>query len=239
MDTEALAELGLSQGEVKVYISLLELGEVKVGAIIEKSAMASSAVHNALNILIEKGLISYIKRGKIKFYQAIKPKQLLDFIQLKKEKLQAIIPQLEARQSFKEENQDAEIFEGSKGIISLLNLIIEDMHKGDRYLYFSLDIAQFNKEIQDFFSRYDAKRKEKGIVVLGLSNKKIKEFMKERYYINMRFTDIPIPEGIAICKDKVAIFSWGEKPIGYLITSKQISEMYTRLFDNIWKLAKK
>ena len=113
------------------------------------------------------------------------------------------------------------------------------MHKGDRYLYFSLDIAQFNKEIQDFFSRYDAKRKEKGIVVLGLSNKKIKEFMKERYYINMRFTDIPIPEGIAICKDKVAIFSWGEKPIGYLITSKQISEMYTRLFDNIWKLAKK
>lgn len=239
MDTEALAELGLSQGEVKVYISLLELGEVKVGAIIEKSAMASSAVHNALNILIEKGLISYIKRGKIKFYQAIKPKQLLDFIQLKKEKLQAIIHQLEARQSFKEENQDAEIFEGSKGIISLLNLIIEDMHKGDRYLYFSLDIAQFNKEIQDFFSRYDAKRKEKGIVVLGLSNKKIKEFMKERYYINMRFTDIPIPEGIAICKDKVAIFSWGEKPIGYLITSKQISEMYTRLFDNIWKLAKK
>ena len=112
MDTEALAELGLSQGEVKVYISLLELGEVKVGAIIEKSAMASSAVHNALNILIEKGLISYIKRGKIKFYQAIKPKQLLDFIQLKKEKLQAIIHQLEARQSFKEENQDAEIFEG-------------------------------------------------------------------------------------------------------------------------------
>jgi HTH-type transcriptional regulator, sugar sensing transcriptional regulator len=238
METEALEELGLSQGEVKTYLSLLELGEVKVGAIIENSRMASSAVHNSLNILIEKGLASYIKKGKIKFYKAVKPKQLLDFIELKKEKLQAIIPELEAKQTTSKQKQEAEIFEGSKGIISMLNDLIEDGKKGDKYLYFSLNVDQYNEEIQEFFSRHDMKRKEKELTVLGLGAKKVKQFMGKRRYINMKFTNMPIPEGIAICNDKVAIFSWEEKPVGYLIKSKQVSEMYTKLFENLWKIAK-
>ena len=65
MDTTTFENLGLSQGEIKIYLTLLELGSTKVGLIIEKSNMASSAVHNSLNALLDKGFISYIKKGKI------------------------------------------------------------------------------------------------------------------------------------------------------------------------------
>ena len=54
MDTSLLEDIGLSKGEIKVYLTLLNLGNTKVGYIIEKSGMASSAVHNAINTLIEK-----------------------------------------------------------------------------------------------------------------------------------------------------------------------------------------
>ena len=75
MDISILEDLGLNKGEIKIYLTLLELGTTKVGQIIEKSRMASSAVHNSLNALIDKGLISYIKRSKIKYYQAVPAKQ--------------------------------------------------------------------------------------------------------------------------------------------------------------------
>ena len=86
MDISILEELGLSKGEAKLYLTLLQIGESKVGGIIGKSNMASSAVHNSVNSLINKGIVSYIKKGKIKFYQAVPPKQLIEFIEGKKKR---------------------------------------------------------------------------------------------------------------------------------------------------------
>jgi len=98
MDISILEDLGLSKGEIKVYLSLLEQGSTKVGSLIEKTRMASSAVHNSLNTLVDKGLVSYIKRGKIRFYKAVPPKQLISFVEDKKRKLQTILPELEKKQ---------------------------------------------------------------------------------------------------------------------------------------------
>ncbi len=234
MDTAILEEIGLSKGEVSVYFSLLRLGETKVGNIIEKSGMASSAVHNSVNTLIEKGLVSYIKKGKIKFYQAIPPKQILGFIEDKKKKFLKILPELELQQKKAEEKQDAEIFESTKGIISMLNILIEDTRRGDEYLFFAINVKEINEEIQEFFEMYDAKRKARGLIVNGLSSKDLKKLFIKRKILKMKYVDFPIPSNISICKDRIAFFSWGEKPVGYLIKSKQIAEMYKKYFKDVW-----
>src|SRR3989338_5230315 len=155
MDTSILENFGLSKGEINVYFTLLELGTNKVGRVIEKSGMASSAVHNSVNALIDKGLVSYIKKGKIKYYQAVPPKQLIEFIDDKKKKLQQILPELELKQKLAEERQEAEIFEGTKGIITMLNLLIENTKKGDEYLFFPINVREHNEEIQKFLLNYD------------------------------------------------------------------------------------
>lgn len=239
MEISALEGIGLSQGEIKIYIALLELGKTKVGRIIEKSGMASSAVHNSLNSLLEKGFVSYIKRDKIKVYQAVPPKHIIGFLEEKKKKIQEIIPELEFRRKKSEEKQGAEIFEGTKGIISMLNLLIEDAKKGDEYLFFSVNVEQKNEEIQEFFSQYDVKRKERGLRIKGLAPKELKKLFVKRKVLIMKYTNFPTPSNISICKDKTAIFSWEEKPVGYLIKSKQIANMYKKYFNEIWKLAKK
>lgn len=235
MDNKILEEIGLSKGEISVYLSLLKLGETKVGNIIEKSGMASSAVHNSVNTLIEKGLVSYIKKGKIKFYQAVPPKQILGFIGDKKKEFLKLLPELEKQQSLAKEKQDAEIFEGTKGIISMLNILIEDTKKGDEYLFFPLDVKEMNEEIQEFFQMYDAKRKAKGLIIKGLAPKNMKKLFVKRKTLRMRYVDFPIPSNISVCKNRIAFFSWGEKPVGYLIKSRQIAEMYKEFFNKIWK----
>ena len=236
MDISVLEDLGLSKGEIKAYITLLGLGETKIGGIIEKSRMASSAVHNSVHGLTNKGLVSYIKKGKIKFYKAVPPKQLVSFIEDKKKRVLEILPELEMRQKKQEEKQEAEIFEGLKGVTSMLNIMIEDAKKGDEYLFFVVNVKdkEKNEEIQEFFTHYDLKREEKGLSVKGLVPKYMKGIFRGRKSMKTKYPDFLIPSNIAICKNKVVLISWEEKPVGYLITSKQIANIYREFFYEIW-----
>ncbi len=235
MDTTLLEDLGLSKGEIKTYLALLELGASKVGKIIKKSGLASSAVHNALHALLEKGLASFIKKGKIKYYRAAPPKQIVDFIDERKEKIMTLLPELELKQKFAEERQDAEIFSGTKGVMTLLNQLIEGSQKGDDYLFFATALSEKNEEIQKFFHRFDLKRKEKGLVVRGLAPLELKSLFQGRPILKMKYPPFPLPSDLSICNDKIALIAWGEKPIGYLITSRQIAMVYQQFFELIWQ----
>ena len=237
MDITILEELGLSKGESKVYLTLLKLGATKVGAIIEKSEMASSAVHNSLNTLLNKGLVSYVKKGKIKLYQTAPPKYISNFAEEKIERFNELLPEIEKMQYNSESRQEAEVFEGIKGLTTMLNLIIEKTKKGEEYIFFASIFPGKDKEIQEFFERYDFKRREKGLNVKGLAPPELKLLFNNRKNIHMRYPSFPIPADISIIGDNVAITSWGEKPIGFLIQSQQIAEIYRKLFNNIWNLS--
>lgn len=239
MDPAILEDLGLSKGEIKVYLALLELGPTKVGRIIKKSKQASSAVHNSVNALVEKGLVSFIKRGKIRFYQTVPVKQLLDFIEDKKKRIMEILPELELKQKLAEEKQEAEIFEGTKGILAMLNRLIEEAEPKEEYRFFATYLEERNEEIQNFFRKFDLKRAEKGLVVKGLAQSKIKYLFTGRKILNMKFVDFQIPSDISVFKGKVAFIAWGDRPVGYLIRSPQIYEMFRNYFDSIWDAAKK
>lgn len=236
MDTAILEDLGLSKGEIQVYMTLLEMGTNKVGPIIEKSGMASSAVHNALNTLIDKGLVSYIKRSKVKFYQPAPPKQLVDFVEAKKNILLQLLPQLEDRQKTDQDLQEAEIFEGHKGIRTMLNELIEEATPREEYLFFAINVAEQNKDIQQFFRHYDIKRENKGISVKGLAPIELRKWFEGRKTLHVKYSSFPIPSNISICGSKIAFFSWGEKPVGYLIQSKQIAHMYKDYFLKSWEI---
>jgi len=239
MDISILEGIGLSKGEIKIYLALMEFGSTKIGRIIEKSGMASSAAYNSINKLIEKGLVSYIRKGKVKFYQAVSPEQVLEFINEKKRRFMKILPELKQKQEFAREKQEAEIFEGANGISTMLNLLIENAKKGDEYLTFAIKLTGDSEEIRRrYFLKHDIKRKELGVVVRGLAPRELKEIFKKRKILKMKYTNYPIPANISIFKDKIALFSWGEKPIGYLMKSKQISDMFREFFERMWTISK-
>src|SRR3989344_6683357 len=123
MEAEILENFGLSRGEIKVYLALLELGSAQVGQIIEKSGLVSSAVHRYLQRLLERGFVSFVKVGKVKQYQAAPPKEVLNFIDEQRKEFLDILPGLEAKQKLSKEKQQAELFVGTRGIMAMLNTI--------------------------------------------------------------------------------------------------------------------
>ncbi len=235
MDTKALEDIGLTKGEISVYLALLDIGANTAGDVIKKAGIQNSVFHFCINRLIEKGIVSYVKRGKAKVYKAADPENFLSYIKDKEKGIEEILPELKSRQNRIKEDECVEIFEGMKGVISLLNFLIEDAKKGDEFLFFPADIEEKNEEIQKFYERYDWKRKMKGLIVKGIAPNHLRVLFSKRKYLKMKFTDFPLPENMGMCNNKMALISWGEKPKGILIQSKQIVEKERNFFNGFWK----
>lgn len=237
MEETIFQELGFTQAEAKVYLTLLKLGPVKVGQIIEKSGLQSSTIHNTLHSLIDKGFVRYVLRGKIKIYESVEPNLILKEFKEKEQKFEEIVPKLELMQQLTKEKPQAEIYEGTSGITTMLNELIEDSKPNNNYYFFAVDVSGLNKEIQNFFERYDAKRKAKKLIVKGLARKELKPLFVKRKYLKIRYVEFPIPSNISICGDKMALITWGEKPIGMLVKSKQLIQSQINFFNELWKTA--
>src|SRR3989338_7591618 len=129
MELEVLKDIGLTEGEIRAYTSLLELGKSTAGKIIEKSKISPSKIYDVLNRLIEKGIVSYIVEGKRKSFMAAPPKNIVNYIERKENELmqhkidfKKIIPILESRQKAKVKKFKAEIFEGISGLITVFDM---------------------------------------------------------------------------------------------------------------------
>ncbi|MDO8427808.1 MAG: helix-turn-helix domain-containing protein, partial [Candidatus Diapherotrites archaeon] len=156
MNESLLNDLGLTHGEARVYLSLLNLGPSKVGLIVKKSNVASSKVYAILDKLIQKGLVSYIFQGKLKVYSAANPLRLLDYAEELKDKvdetkiqLEKILPLLESKFLATRADYHAEIFEGLRGIRNFFDLSKKDLKKGE--VLYTLGYTQ---EASSLFSGY-------------------------------------------------------------------------------------
>jgi hypothetical protein len=50
----------------------------------------------------------------------------------------------------------------------------------------------------------------------------------------MKYTKLPVPANTGICNNKMVLISWGDKPTGVLIQSKNIIEKQRRFFQAFW-----
>jgi sugar-specific transcriptional regulator TrmB len=237
MIEEILQEIGLNRREILCYISLLELGPSKVGEILKRTGIPSSKIYEILDRLIKKGLVSYIIRDKIKYFQPSNPNFLLDYINEKRKKVESIIPQLLSKQkSFKK--QIAEIYEGKKAVFSLFLDLIRDAKPKELYLSFSINEENKDESANLFFRNLTLRRKEKKLDVRLLKN--IKYHKKEKHTkLALRYTDFNLPQGITIFKSSVVILSWDKIPLAVKIESEIISKQFRGFFLELWKLARK
>ena len=71
MKKSLLEDIGLTRSEINVYLALLELGSSTTGKIIDKAKVSSSKIYEVLDKLIQKGLVSFIIKSGIKYFQAL------------------------------------------------------------------------------------------------------------------------------------------------------------------------
>ena len=117
----ALEKIGLSPNEIKVYLTLNDRGSQKAGKISKIAKIDRSSCYNALKLLQEKGLASYVMIGAVKFFQAAGPRRLLDYIKEQEEDIKSVLPELQKRHGAAKIEGQVRMFKGIKGVKSIFD----------------------------------------------------------------------------------------------------------------------
>ncbi|VVB98148.1 Sugar-specific transcriptional regulator TrmB [uncultured archaeon] len=245
MDISALKEAGLTDGEIKVYLALLELGSSTTGPIIEKSGIARSIIYQILEKLMQKGLVSYVTREKTKHFQAAEPYRLLDYLEEEEKKfkknrdgIKALLPQLLSLKDSEEETE-VKVYKGFKGTMTVHEHTYERLKRGEEYYY--MGVTSYQPPEQHAYWMKDHQRRAKAgiptrILFDATTEKKILENRNSYPGCDARY----MPEGINTpawfmgYKNVVAISIPSSKPITIEITNQEIADSFRAYFEDFW-----
>jgi HTH-type transcriptional regulator, sugar sensing transcriptional regulator len=235
MDLKHLEILGLSNGEKKVYSSILQLGISSINQIHEKTGFERRAIYDIINKLIEKGLISYmVERGK-RTYQCAPISKLKEEVNKKLKELKSFqeqIPLIEQIYNSSKPSVKFEVFRGKEG----MKTVFEDM-LNYKNVYVIGGGFYLIKELPYFWPQYNERRiKAKciwhNLVIHKLKNKVPKSKYLEVKFLPKEFSANPIV--IIVYGNKVVNLSWGDEVFAFIIESENMAINYKKYQQYLW-----
>lgn len=249
MIKSALRKIGLTDGEIRVYLSLLELGASSTGAIIKKSKVSGSKVYEVLERLAEKGLVNMTIKNNVKYFESASPERILEYLEEKKEhidkekeEIQQIIPQLILKQQ-NQPKSEVKVYVGWEGMKTANEDIINTLKKGEEWL--EMGLSEQPKSWEIYFNKKQKVRAKKGIIHKSIINEQYRALYRARKnlpHTEFRFLpkNLKMPISTEIYANKVSIFILlQESPTTIIIESKAVADSFRKYFYLLWKTSKK
>jgi sugar-specific transcriptional regulator TrmB len=239
MNQKLLEEAGLTSTEARIYLALLEKGSSRAGEISRHTGIHRRSVYDAIERLIQKGLVSYIKTNNRNYYEAAPPQRLLELLREKEGNIKEILPELELLRQLAKEKKEVLFFRGKQAIKTIFD---DQIKEGGEVLVFG-DAVNVNEIINYYFPHYDRERVRKGIRVKMLFDESAR---KEPYLKKIPLSEIRFirkgnkaPVSTNIYSGKVSIVIWEQSPKAILITEPLLAQSFRTYFEFMWQAAKK
>lgn len=244
---QALINIGLSEKEAGVYISLLELGRGTVSQISRRANINRTTGYDILDSLSAKGLVSISGKEPKQEYSAESPENLSRFIteDIKKKhdalkRTETLIPELKSIHNVTDRPR-VRFYEGTEGLVE----VYEDTLTSHEPIRAYATVDDMHAALPNYFPKYYKRRAVAGISIRAITPKtpvgierraQDKEEAREmafvpadKYYFS--------PE-INIYDNKVMIASWREK-LGIIIESSEIADAMKKIYELAWAEAKR
>lgn len=234
MDKSILIKIGFSKGEIEIYLALLRLGKSNVTGLTKETGIHRTYIYDIIEKLRERGLISQIIEQNKKYFQAVSPERIKDYLLEGVSDFEQLLPELNKINKLPEETT-IETYKGKEGIKTILNDII----KTGKDYYAIGAIKKFEELLPIVSEQFLVKVnkisiREKVILEQG---EKILKAKRHRYrYLPKEYIFL---SSCIIYSDKVALFIWKEPYIQILIKNKDIAKSYLSQFEILWKIAEK
>ena len=237
VEIDALKSIGLTAGEIKVYMALLKESEQTKTSLAINAKVSSSKVYEIASRLTDKGLVNSMKIDGVKTFSAADPASLSRYIQQKEKELQEerelveeLIPRIKEIQQRHESKVGFELHNGWEGLKTASFEALEQSPKGSRIFAIG---GQRNIVPESFVRAYHRKRTEK--------NMSIRIIFTENHPEDKHFGDIQIkciPEisdvSFSVFPDRVLITSIEEEPVTLAVRHPRIRDSFLQLFDKLW-----
>lgn len=250
MELSDLKKIGLTEGEIRLYSALLDLGETTRTKLAKKSGISPSKIYDIANRLLEKGIISSVKKNGVIHFSAADPEKIKEFIQQKeaeieKEKKLAdeILPILLAKYQKTKEETDIEVFYGWEGMKTAFDDIVKSLDKGEFNYILGASKGYDSKQADIFFSQYYLKKKAKGFGTKIIFNENVRENIKRISIFKekpneIRFLHQDTFTEINLYKNTVFIIILLKSPIVLKIKNREATDSFKKFFDSMWEMAK-
>jgi sugar-specific transcriptional regulator TrmB len=247
---EILESAGLSKNESKVYLTLLDLGLTTSKSIIEKTKLHRQIVYDSLDSLSKKGLVSFVIQSNTKYFRASDPKEILNLfgererdINNKKKQFEKILPRLITKKKESSEKQEATIYQGDKGISSLLRDMLNQNEDILTIGASEIKAEAFQYHLKFNLPKFHKVREQNKINYKILLSEELRQRARELNKLKNTSAKILPNEFTSnsstnIYGNNVSIIMWGSQPFGILIKSKEIAEAQRKHFHLLWKIAK-
>ncbi|PIN75734.1 hypothetical protein COV18_02710 [Candidatus Woesearchaeota archaeon CG10_big_fil_rev_8_21_14_0_10_37_12] len=244
-----LRSLGLTDGEVKVYLALIELGESTITAIGRQSKVSKSKLYDILDKLIEKGFVGYFVKNSTKHFSAGDPNRIQDFLEKKKDELnvlqkeaETVIPKLSAMRLSVGTKKVAELYDGFQGLKTIREELIKTLKKGDELLVLGAPKIA-NERWEAWFMDFHKRRETRGVGMRIIYNHNAREYGKkrtkfERTKVRYLPNKLVSPNFIDVFKDSVFMMFVLKQPFGLVIRDESLAKSFKSYFEILWKVSK-
>ena len=244
-----LQKLGMTNGEIKVFLALNKLGESTVGPIGNESKVSKSKIYDILDKLIEKGLVGYITKESIKYFTANDPHMILEYIKKKekdlhktKAEMEQILPQLMLKRSTAKNKPIAEIYSGWHGITAVRDELMTQYKANDTFLTMGCPKAA-NDRLEPYFLKFHERRLKNKIAMNIIYNADAREYGKirtKRRKTSVRYLpkQFPSPHWIDIFPEAVLFVMVVTTPIAFVVRNKELANSFKSYFKIMWSISK-
>ena len=249
---QALRQLGLTDKEPEIYLTLLKTHGAQPASIIAtRAGLNRTTVYKTLMKLAKKGLITKTQRHGIICFFAENPDSHLENLLSKQEKklellsqnLGAILPDIKNMQRHELLMPKMRFYEGLEGV----KRIYEDTLKEGKTIYAFEDYGLMIEELREYVETYVPRRVAKGISAKVITpenpdcttfRKKDKQSLRETKFLSKNLFCMEIE--INIYGQKTAFFSTNDKEemFAVILESQTIANSMKTIFDVCWQIAK-
>jgi sugar-specific transcriptional regulator TrmB len=242
-----LIEIGLTEKEASVYISLLELGSGTVSMISRRANINRTTGYDILDNLVTKGLVAISGKEPKQEYSAESPENLSKFItdDIKRKhealrKTESLIPELKSIHNLIDRPK-VRFYEGTDGLME----VYEDTLTSHEPIRAFATVDDMHSGLPNYFPKYYKRRAGAGIEIRAIiPDTQIGRERKTRDKEEMRQSALVPAEKfyfspeINIYDNKVMIASWREK-LGIIIESTEIADAMKKIYELAWAEAKR
>lgn len=246
MDIETnLQNLGLSTNQVKIYLTLLQLGSANIQEIAKKAVIKRTTAYSILDTLLQKGLISFSQKGAHREYFAENPKKIPVLFQQQEQKIKSeqkafseILPELLSIYNVKGIKPKIRTYEGLEGIKKIFDESIELKLNEEMLVYSAYETV--NKYLKQYIKDYIERRIKKGLKQKCIAESSPQSLvLKANDEKELRITKLvdknrfPLANQIIIYGNKIYIASYKDL-MGIIIESSAIAKTQKSIFELAW-----
>jgi sugar-specific transcriptional regulator TrmB len=227
---EVLKQVGLTDAEVKLYITLLSSGEATASLLAKKTATNRTFTYDRLNKLVNVGLASHVIKENKKYFRAADPGQFLSILKERETQFQSILPELESLTAKVEPGPQVTVFSSRKGVQTALNLVLRQ----SKPLYVHGSLLNFKNSMEHYFDVWNKRRAKTKVKMQALTSEDTKGLE-----LNLaELEELPEEEKNATTTftfgEKVITVFWSEVPVAILVESKEIAKDNLAFFNTVW-----